>query len=291
MKKQASQLMAVNEILIKSNKRYEEKWQRIFYTLEFYKDFYHRYLDLVTRGSSSGHTKSSSVCTPKFEKVPKFRGNMYIDVEADPEKMIREFKKISEETGKQINMSIMEANEEDENHEQLNQAKEKAAETYELSREQCKVYLLNLAKDLYVKSHIRSSSVARKVPQLLKEVREETDNVPMIRLKRSLSNPLEYVSEEKKIVYEKEPKQEKNVFKIKNSKRMFEAEDEENNEYDENLETSGMQNMHENVKAIKIDAGDEMISFTVDADEFNKNKMVEVSFISNNDILDNLKNN
>ena len=101
---------------------------------------------------------------------------------------------------------------------------------------------------------------------------------------------MEYASETKKIVYEREPKQDKNVFKIKNSKRMFEGGD-ENNGYDENLETSGMQNMHENVKAIKIDAGDEMISFTVDADEFNKNKMVEVSFISNNDILDNLKNN
>ena len=191
MKKQASQLMAVNEILIKSNKRYEEKWQKIFYTLEFYKDFYHRYIDMVTRGSSSGsgHTKSSSVCTPKFEKVPRFRGNMYIDVEADPEKLIRDFKKISEETGKQINMSIMEANEEDENHE-LNQAKEKNAETYELTREQCKVYLLNLAKDLYVKSHLRSSSVSRKVPQLQKEAREETDIIPIVRLKRSLSNPL-----------------------------------------------------------------------------------------------------
>jgi len=34
---------------------------------------------------------------------------------------------------------------------------------------------------------------------------------------------------------------------------------------------------------------EENISFTVDPDEFHKNKMVEASFISNNDILDSLK--
>jgi len=126
---------------------------------------------------------------------------------------------------------------------------------------------------------------------MLKETNQETNLIPIVKLRRSLSNPLEYASEAKKLVYEKEPKQDKNVFKIKNSKRMFEGANEENNGSDEYLETSGMQNMHENVKAIKIDGGDEMISFTVDADEFNRNKMVEVSFISNNDILDNLKNN
>jgi len=284
--KQTSQLMAINEILIKSNKRYEEKWQRIFYTLEFYKDFYHKYIDHVSKGAASGgHGKSSSVSTPKFEMIPKFRGNI---IDTDPERMIREFKRFSEETGKQITVGIMEANEEEED--QLNQPKEKPAETFELSKEQCKIYLLNLSKDLYVKTHIRNSSVSRKVPQILNEVKEKPAIIPIVRLRRSLSNPLEYASEVKKVMYEKEPKKDRNIFKIKNSKKMLGTIEDQNEGAYENLETSGMQHIDEKIKA-NIHGGEEMISFSVDPDEFNKNKMVEVSFISNNDLLDNLRNN
>nr|BAJ93178.1 predicted protein [Hordeum vulgare subsp. vulgare] len=294
LQKHTRQLITTNEVLIKSNNRYEEKWQKIFYTLEFYKDFYHKYIDLITRGASGGHAKSVSLTTPKFETFQKFRGRMFMDVEADPTKLIKEYKRASEENGLQVNVSILEANDAETDRTPLN--KEKKGKGGDFNKEQCKVYLLNLAKDLYVNSNIQKSSVTKGMLQKLKFSPNEPNIRPIYKLKRSLSNPLEYLSERKEYIYEAHLKRTQNGGNGKKQRKDLSAKDVllENLDHSEivesanKLETDGA---NQEINKMKPDGDNEMISFSVDPEEFNKQKMVEVSFISNNDILDHLKNN
>jgi len=295
--RQNRQLVGTNEILIKSNKRYEEKWQKIFYTLEFYKEFYHKYIDLITRGGPTGHMKSASLSTPKFETFPRFKGKMFVDPESDPDKMIKELRRANEDNGKQVNVSILEANEEGDSENAITE-KAKANNVYEFTKEQSKIYLLNLAKDLYVNSNLQKSSAAKRMLQTLKFSANEPASRPRYKVKRSMSNALEYVSERKKFIFEPKWKQEKETEKIRNDNETF---NEQNDGLLQNLDNSEIgpfesENKIENegrgnakTKVIKPFAGEENISFTVDADEFNKKQMVEASFISNNDILDSLK--
>lgn len=298
--RQNRQLVGTNEILIKSNKRYEEKWQKIFYTLEFYKEFYHKYIDLITRGGgpTGGHMKSASLSTPKFETFPRFKGKMFVDPESDPDRMIKELRKANEDNGKHVNISILEANEEGESENGITE-KAKSSNVYEFTKEQSKIYLLNLAKDLYVNSNLQKSSAAKKMLQTLKFGTNETASRPRYKVKRSMSNALEYVSERKKFIFEPKWKQDKETEKMRNENN--ETFNEQNDGLLQNLDNSELggiesENKLDNLgrgnskaKVTKPFAGEENISFTVDADEFNQKQMVEASFISNNDILDTLK--
>lgn len=296
VQKQLVQIASTNDILIKANRRYEEKWQKIFYTLEFYKDFYHKYIDLITRGPVS-HMKSASVSGAKFHQFPKMQGKGLPEFESDPSQMIKDFKRASEENGKQVNVSILEANEEEEQVDRPTMERgRKPSNVFEFSKDQCKIFLLNLAKDLYVNSNLQKSSMAKKMLENLKFSNNQLNIKPIYKLKRSLSNPLEYVSERKKLVLEANAT---NVMKMKNQQQEVEQEEEllENLDSSENEGIESQNKLENNGEKINEKARggkgefDEMISFTVDPDDFAKNKMVEVSFISNHDILDQIKNN
>lgn len=41
------QLVSTNETFTRSQQQYEEKWKKVYHALEFYKDFYHKYIDLT----------------------------------------------------------------------------------------------------------------------------------------------------------------------------------------------------------------------------------------------------
>jgi len=298
VQKQLMQVVATNEILIKSNKRYEEKWQKLYYTLEFYKDFYHKYIDLITRGQIS-HTKSASAYTPKFPQIPRLGGKVFPELETDHDKLIKDFRRAQEENGKQVNISILEAQEDEEAPETLlGERRRKSSNIFQFSKDQCKVHLLNLAKDIYVSSNIQRTSVSKQMLEKLKFA-NEAEIRPCYKLKRSLSNPLEYTSERKELIFEIKGK---NIMKLKNQQKDIRIMEDQEEVVSDNFDSSegGVDNGNKNEnegrrnekgRLRKIDAGDEMISFTVDPDDFNKNKMVEVSFISNNDILDQIKNN
>ncbi len=290
------QIASTNEILIKANRRYEEKWQKIFYTLEFYKEFYHKYIDLITRGPVS-HMKSSSVSAPKLHNLAKLQaGKPLPEFESDPSQMIKDFKRANEENGKHVNVSILEANEDSEQVDRPPVERgRKPSNVFEFSKDQCKLFLLNLAKDLYVNTNLQKSSMAKKMLENLKFSNNHMNTKPIYKLKRSLSNPLEYVSERKKLILEPNAT---NVLKMKNQQQEVEEEidNEEvlgnlNSSEGEGGESPQMEHGNErrNEKAKGKGEFDEMISFTVDPDDFCKNKMVEVSFISNHDILDQIK--
>jgi len=296
VQKQLVQIASTNDILIKANRRYEEKWQKIFYTLEFYKEFYHKYIDLITRGPVS-HMKSASVSGTKFHQFPKLQGKGLPEFESDPSQMIKDFKRANEENGKHVNVSILEANEEEEQVDRPTAERgRKPSNVFEFSKDQCKIFLLNLAKDLYVNSNLQKSSMAKKMLENLKFSNNQLNIKPIYKLKRSLSNPLEYVSERKKLVLEANAT---NVMKMKNQQQEVEEQEEEvlgNLDSSENEGVESQNKFENNGGRLNIPARggkgefDEMISFTVDPDDFAKNKMVEVSFISNHDILDQIKN-
>jgi len=306
--RQVVQLSSANEILIKSNKRYEEKWQKIFYTLEFYREFYHKYIDLITKGRT--HMKTASTFTPKLENLVRIKEKFDIDLSANPDKLIRDFKRVEEENGNQINVSILQANDGEEDRNSAgNEEKEKLTTFHEFSKEQCKIYLLNMARDLYVNTNLSKTAIAK---QMLKKMvlqrGEQPQLQPTLKLKRSQSNPLEYVSERKQLIFETDlSKKERKLNKKKQDKKNQEFIIDENSvQFLEAEEKTGTYNLGEkdfnkdhsptNLKNFEItkkgkpqENEDEMISFTVDAEDFNKNKLVEVSFISNNDILDHIK--
>ena len=114
LQREKQQLCSTNETLIKANKRFEEKWQKVFYSLEFYKDFYHKYMDLITKGHAT-HMKTASTHMPNYEKLKVMKRLM--DMDASPEKFIRNLKKADEDDGKHVNISVLEAKEEEEEKE------------------------------------------------------------------------------------------------------------------------------------------------------------------------------
>lgn len=280
------QLASSNEVLIKSNKRYEEKWQKIFYTLEFYKEFYHKYIDLIANRRMWNRSQAN-FDNIKLENAIKLKEKFNIDIDTNPDQLIKEIKKMEEENGKQVNVSILEANE-DEGSNQV--AKENTNNVFQFTKEQCKIYLLNLAKDLYVNTNINKSSLAKQVLKKLEfgGVSHRTPQT-IFKLTRSVSNPLDYVSERKKLIFEpQDPAKTKKPSKLKKERKQTRLFDDQNEIFLKNQEIKvnflPQNNAGHHPKPNNLE--DDGISFIVDPDEANK-KNIEVSFIS--EILDQMK--
>jgi len=305
-------LMSQNDVLIKSNKRYEEKWQKIFYTLEFYKEFYHKYIDLITNKSQLNKPHSNAPFSRRLEKLEKLREKFNMDItESNPDQLIKGLKKIDEENGRLINVSILEASDDD-NGVVTTKRDHKNGEGrhIELTKDQCKIYLLNLAKDLHLTTNINKTTVQQK---FLKELENTKPGVK--RVQRSNSNPLDYIDDRKNPVFDVsyKTKESKNM----NSRKVVETQpdydqhddmgyqhhyqqDEEEEKYHEGSNKPNAYNtisskeiispipLKQRPSLIRSDPKkkfEEDLSFSVDPDEMAKNKMNEVSFISNNDIF------
>lgn len=300
LQRERTQLHATNEILIKSNKRYEEKAQKIYYTLEFYKDFYHKYIDLITRGHAT-HMKTSSTYLPNFDKLKLMNERINSDIDASPDQFVKDLKRSHHEEGKEVNVSVLEAQEEEEDKQNEILKEKSGNNVFEFTREQSKFFLLNLAKDLYVNTNIHKSTIAKNILRKLEFGRNNPEVKPTIRLKRSVSNPLDYVSERRKLIFEpRVHNKEKKPTKLKREKEVARLADDQGLLSNGNKQVIAGVRGQESAREVEtplrkeipyFGAGpDEMISFTVDADEFNKQKVMDVSFISNNEILDQIKN-
>jgi len=304
LKRERMQLIAANEILIKSNKRHEEKSQKVFYTLEFYKDYYHKYLDLVTKKCSS-HGKTTSTIAPGYEKLRMMNEKLMLNSDSSsPNK----FDKIDEDfDGKQVNVSVLEGKEESEqeDRQQHTVKQEDKGNVYEFTKEQSKFFLLNLARDLYVNSNIQGSTLAKNILRNLEFGQKNPKIKPTLRLKRSVSNPLDYVSERRKLIFEpRVDNKEKSITRLRKQNRVSRLADDQNEDLMRNQNNGGLiENFEDRVglqkevvspikknPMISFGNAQEEMSFSVDVDEFGKQKMVDVSFISNNEILDQIKN-
>jgi hypothetical protein len=292
LQRQNMQLSATNDILIKSNKRYEEKWQKIFYTLEFYKEFYHKYIDLIANRRTWNRSQANFTNITKFENAIKLKEKFNIDIDTNPDQLIKEIKKMEEENGKQVNVSILEADEDVAGGPNGGLGNPQSDNVFQFSKEQCKIYLLNLAKDLYVNTNINKSSIAKQVLKRLEfGPKNNAPQHPTFKLTRSVSNPLDYVSERKKLIFEpQDPKTHKaaRIKKERKETRLF--DDQEIILKDNNIRVDFLDK--DKSPVAKSPGGKqphfgEEISFMID-EETNK-KMVEVSFISTHEILDQMK--
>jgi hypothetical protein len=285
-------LGACNETLNKSNKRYEEKWQKIFYTLEFYREFYHKYIDLISnRAQPATRSVIPYPMITKLDNVRRLKEKFNIDLESSPDLLIKGLKKIDEENGKHINISILEGDENDPSgdHHKRNilDDDDKEEAVYELTMQQCKMYLQNLAKELYINCNINSSAFTK---QMLSKIdpgvgADLKNNKAFTKLKRSLSNPLDYIDGRKKEVFERKvfkPKSNKKADRS-NKKEVNILEPEEGQEEAEDLSFNQQQGKKFTQKIGVI--GDD-ISFNMDQDDIQNNKkMQEISFISAHDIF------
>lgn len=214
--RQNSTLIAQNETLIKSNKRYEEKAQKMHYTLEFYKEFYEKYMDMVTKRHNPTKSLSSQADFAKLMNFKKPSETLSSVLNAPPIlKNSKPLTAVAEEGEAQVNISILEEGGEvpkptDDfraiqkihtgspglfDHEDDEEQKEKR----EITKEDCKIYLINLAKDLYLNSNITKSAFTK---QILMNMDTRGINAPatqVVKLKRSLSNPLDYISNSKQL--------------------------------------------------------------------------------------------
>ncbi len=308
LKRERMQLIATNEILIKSNKRHEEKSQKVFYTLEFYKEYYHKYLDLVTK-KHSAHVKTTSTFLPNYEKFKQISNKLMIDIETSPQ--IKKPAEEEEDDGKQVNVSFLEGGkeevEEEDRHRphQASTNQESKNNVYDFSKEQCKFFLLNLARDLYVNTNIQGSTFAKNILRKLESGKKNPSIKPVLRLKRSVSNPLDYVSERRKLIFDaRVENKDKNATRLRKQKNARLADD-QNEDLMRNQNGGGLiegfqgqvglqKELESPIKKSFLGLGngqDEMMSFSVDDDEFGKQKIADVSFISNNEILDQIKHN
>lgn len=182
LQKNNAELISINNTLVRSQKQYEEKWRKLYHALQFYKEFYHKYLELVLSNVSD---KTKDMQT--LEKYKEQHSNFELLLR-DPEKLINEKKRKDDEFGKLVNVSILDLNDEhmrEENRlEHILQTAEKA---------DFKVYLLTLAKDVNLLWQKNGS-----YQQRLK---------PTLKYKRSVSNPIDYRTETKKHWMENNNKQ------------------------------------------------------------------------------------
>lgn len=186
------ELVFANETLIRANKRYEEKWQKIFYTLEFYKEFYYKYVEVVSTRHSPSKSLSISNMN-KFRNLERLKQKFNIDEkELTPDQMIKHMKKIDQENGCQNTISILEAEEiRLEGH--LDHA-DKAGLNY------CKTYLKQLAQDIDKKLQRKKSGAVDGEAE--GEKVEESQVKDIVVLKRSMSNPLDYMNQKKELMFD-----------------------------------------------------------------------------------------
>lgn len=210
-------LINQNDTLIKSNKRYEEKSQKMHYTLEFYRAFYEKYMDMVTKRHNPTKSLSSQADFAKLLNVKKTSETLNSMLNA-PIPIIKNPKpltSVAEETDHQVNISILE--EDAEAHKDLlgslgnlknnpmsqnklepeGEEEHKEPEKYEFTKEACKIYLLNLAKDLYMNSNISKSVFTKQILMNMDTRGTKAPATQMVKLKRSLSNPLDYMTASK----------------------------------------------------------------------------------------------
>ena len=211
------ELMSTNDILIKSNYRYEEKWRKIFHALEFYKEFYHKYIDLAT--NQAVKSIGMVIPSPKLADFERTNERFVNEIFANPEKVIKERQRKDEESGRVLNISILEAAEQIERKNDIDGTNRMLipSKVNNLNKEQAKVYLLNLAKDLYLKTNMTKTEFIKNALKEDENFEFNNFSLPPTKLKRSVSNPLDYVNMKKNIIYDKEGSagQNKKSFKPK----------------------------------------------------------------------------
>lgn len=296
-------LISQNDTLIKSNKRYEEKAQKMHYTLEFYKEFYEKYMDMVTKRHNPTKSLSSQADFAKLMNVKKPSETLNAVLNAPP--IIKHSKPLTsvvEEQDHQVNISILEEDEATTTKKQENLKvvqkmtapetgmlfdleEQKDGQKREITKEDCKIFLLNLAKDLYMNSNITKSVFTK---QILMNMDSRGANAPatqVVKLKRSLSNPLDYITPNKQMNKAALGNRKPIQNNAKKQRKMLEENSPVGKEMDLNISVIGKQpgNLFRNHASKKSIDGGEMSFLAFDDGKFTKNQ--DMSFISNDGLF------
>lgn len=186
------------------------------YQLEFYREYYEKYMEMVTKRHQPTKSLSSQADVAKLLSMKKTSENFISGLNAPipiTNKHAKPLISVAEETDHQVNISILE--EEGNEHKNAQVAlplhkkntqsrpanepdeEDKESPRHKMTKEECKIYLLNLAKDLYLNANLVKSAFTR---QILMSMDPRGTNAPakqVVKLARSLSNPLDYISPNK----------------------------------------------------------------------------------------------
>jgi len=258
LRRTCTQMMATNEILCKSNKIYQEKWDSVLYAIDFYKAFFHKYMNLISIRKPS--TRNAIVEIPNLEALKKINEALVQELELKP---LTENKIKNQDIVFQKEDYITPVK----NKERLNE--------YGFTKDQSKAYLLSLAKELASKSDLYKAGL------------ERSKNVHR---KRSMSNALDYVYERRRLALK--PIQEENPEdrKLRKEHRKCSLNYNPTERIPDNLK--GGLNMNKRItshtqKILLNEAkrSEGHLSFSIDIEELDRVKATEASFISTNDIF------
>lgn len=183
--------IGTNEILIKSNKSLQEKNRKLSTSLEFYRVYFYEYMDLLKQ---KGKQRRSLSLVHKGGVGAK-------DVHRFSPEMIKSSHDIVKEENKEVNVSILEEDKEkskQKSHKMIPLRKLLSEVDYDDHENvNYKVYLLDLAKELYTNPNVRSFFSVNK--DLLKKMEIQNfslhDYKYVIKHSKTLSNPLLYISD------------------------------------------------------------------------------------------------
>lgn len=274
-------VLATNEILCKSNKRYQEKWDKLFQAMEFYKGFYQKYVDLIT--GSKGLIKTTNIELPTIEDLNKI--NEALGIELDTKATRKPSNKL------EIEFEMEELEKEYPKEEEKREDKKKNG--YELTKEQAKVYLLGLAKDFNGNLHSKKDA-QNNLHKRMTSRREGRKLNRATKSKRSVSNPLDYIFERKSKMYEpvtddqreeairkNQEKRRKTLEHLKHIETQKIAES-----FEAGLMHDGPLNMRVKRSTHSHRKGEfDNHSFSIDSDGLNEFRDGELSFISTDDFV------
>ena len=194
-------LLQTNETLIKSNRTLQEKSIKLTVSLEFYRVYFYEYMDFLKQ--SRKFKRSTSLLPMKEVKDHRRLNHESITLKS------HDF--LPKEENKEVNVSILEDEKEKGKNKNLQSQASKTKinenEPEEHENVNYKTFLLNLAKELYTNPNVRSFYSVNK--DLLKKMDIQNfhlnDFKYLIKPKRTLSNPLNYISESLKNKLEKPP--------------------------------------------------------------------------------------
>ncbi|KAL4497999.1 hypothetical protein ABPG72_014856 [Tetrahymena utriculariae] len=212
------ELESRNETLVASSQMYEEKWQKVFQAFQFYRDYYKKTISQNQQNSQNQQIQrsnrsqnkgdksmigidilNSSSYTTTHNRYLSYNGNTLVQnanindsqLNMDPDKLLTSKMISRKELANQKNTdqkSILELNNNEINLDE---------EIYKIDplsqKEYAKNYILNIAKEVYgIFNKQRHSNLSPKKSKGKNTVQNE------YRLKRSLSNPLDYMNDQGK---------------------------------------------------------------------------------------------
>jgi len=271
IKRISNDMMATNEILCKANKKNQEKWEQMSYAMEFYKAFYHKYMDLIAKRKPQ--TRGAIMEIPNIEALKKINESLVTGLEFTPVKLLAEREDSDLSNKPECSKTPRRQN--------------RAETAYQFTKSQSKAFLTNLSKELYANIHPALAALEISPENETRGMKYRTKGRRIV--KRSMSNALDYVYERRKLIFE--PIQEEEPEENRKIKRKGSLVPWNNQKQDPSAQ--GRRNeiglFALQVNRLASIKNSEHLSFSIDLEELDQVKATETSFISTNDFIHTLE--